>query len=360
AALRGGPRLYFDTSAMLVAFLLLGRALERGTRERASGLARLLGAFAAPEAAVLRAGAEVAVPAERLAPGDVMLVRPGQALAADGTVRAGRSAVDEAALSGEAVPADRGPGDTVYAGSVALDGRLEVVVARAGAETVLGKTAEAVRAALAASGRWQRLADRAVRVFVPVVLGLAAATFLGWDAAGLPAGAALLRAVAVLVIACPCALGVATPLAGLAAARRLGRLGVLLRQGDALERAAAIDTVLLDKTGTVTAGRLRLAAMEPDDPGLLRLAASAESGSAHPVALAVVRGAEARGLRAAAPEEFREQAGAGVVARVGGRRVAVGAAGALPGDLGAAAARLSAGGATVLALEVDGAPRAVL
>lgn len=360
AALRGGPRLYFDTSAMLVAFLLLGRALERGTRRRASDVTRLLGGLAAPDAAVRRGDAEVRLPSDRLAPGDVLVVRPGQALAADGIVRAGRSAVDASALTGEAVPADMGPGDRVYAGSVAIDGRLEVAVDRVGAATVLGQTAEALRAALQASGRWQRLADRAVAVFVPVVLAIGAATGAGWLAAGLPGGTALLRAVAVLVIACPCALGVATPLASLAAARRLARLGVLLRRGDALERASGIDTVLLDKTGTVTAGALRLEAMAPDDPELLALAAAAESGSAHPLALAVVFGAEARGLAVAAPESFREHPGAGVEASVGGRRVALRAARDLPPPLQATAAAMAETGATVLALEVDGVPRAVL
>lgn len=364
AVLAGAPRLYFDTSAMLVAFLLLGRTLEHGARQRTGGVARLLAELATPDADVLRAGREVRVPGAALREGDAVVIRPGQVLPCDGTVREGSSAVDEAALTGEAVPVARRPGDPVYAGTVALDGRLVVTVLRTGERSVLGQTAAAVRAALSAGGRWQRAADRYVRRLVPFVLVAGVATFAAWRLfGGLGTGPALLRGVAVLVIACPCALGVATPLAALAGAQRLGRAGVLLRQGDALERAAGVDTVLFDKTGTATTGRLALAAMAPDDAEALGLAAAAEAGSRHPLALAVVRAAEERGLDVPPAEGFSETPGEGVEARVGGRRVRVGACpdpADLPAAQAAAAAPWAAAGRTILAVEVDGRPRALL
>ena len=364
AVLTGGSHLYFDTACMLVAVLLLGRALEYGTRQRATGVLRLLQGLAAREATRLGPGGEVRVPAEALRPGDVVVVRAGQVVPADGEVVGGRCAVDESALTGEAVPAEKREGDFAYAGCAALDGRLVIRAVRVGEDTVLGRTAAAVRAAQARGGRWQRLADRLLRAFVPGVLALAAAAFLGWRLlGGLGTGPALLRAIAVLVIACPCALGVATPLAALACAQRLGRRGVLLRSGDAVERAAGVDVVLLDKTGTVTSGQLRLVDLRPVDAEALALAAALEAGSGHPLAQAVVRAAEERGLPLPAVRDFQEIPGRGVTGVVDGRSARVGAAGSgapLPAELAEAVGEWEADGRTTLRLEVDGQCRAVL
>jgi Cu2+-exporting ATPase len=361
SALTHGPHLYFDTAGMLVAFLLVGRALELGTRERAVGVMRLLGDLGAARAVRREGDREVEVPVEQLRPGDEVVVRPGQRIPADGVVLEGQSACDESALTGEPRPQDKGPGAPVYAGSLACDGRLVLRVTRVGEATVLGETVAAVRRA-GAAGRLETQAERLVRGFVPGVLALAAVTLLAtWRLGGLPLGAALWRAVAVLVIACPCALAVATPLAVLAAARRLGELGLLVRQGEALERAARVDTVVWDKTGTLTVGSPALLQAAPDDPGILALAAAVEAGSRHVLARAVVAAAEARGLEVAPVEAFAEQPGAGVEGRVGGRRVWVGRPRhPLPEGLASLWDQAEAEGHTVLAVEVEGTPRGLL
>jgi Cu2+-exporting ATPase len=316
------------------------------------------------DATVLREGREVTVPASAVRAGDCVVVRAGQVVPVDGVVVDGRSAVDESGLTGEALPVEKVEGAAVYAGSISLDGRLVVRATRVGEESVLGRAAAAVRAAQARAGRWQQLADRVVRLFVPAVLVAGAGTFAWWRGpGGLGTEEALLRGIAVLVIACPCALAVATPLAVLAGAQGLGRMGVLLRSGEALERAAGVDTVLLDKTGTVTAGRLRLVDLCPVDEELLALAASVEAGSAHPLALAVVEAAEARGLPLRPVEALREVPGAGVCGRIAGQEVRVGRwglEGPLPAELEAAVRQWEAQGYTPLALTVDGTCRAVL
>jgi Cu2+-exporting ATPase len=364
AVLTGGPYLYFDIAGMLVSFLLLGRAVDTAARVRAAEVSRLLLELAADEAVVIRAGGEVTVPAEEVLVGDTVVVRPGGRVPVDGEVLAGRSAVDEASLTGESLPVDKRPGDLVYAGTVNQFGRLVLRAVRVGPDTVLGQTARAVAAAQAGKGAWQQLADRVVRVFVPAVLAVAAATWAGgyWFA-HLGMAPSLLRAIAALVIACPCALSVATPLAVAAAAQRAGRMGVLLRRGDAVERAAAVDTVLLDKTGTVTTGVATLVGCVPDEPGLLALAASVEVASEHPLGQAVVRAAEARRLQLAPVDDFTALPGTGVAGTVGGRAVRVGVlpAGVTPPPgLAEAAAAWERDGRTVLWLLVDGAVAAAM
>jgi Cu2+-exporting ATPase len=370
AALRGGPYLYFDTGCMIMTFILLARSLEVAARSEASRLLQLLSSLAARDAVVLRDGEERAIPVAEVAVGDVLVVRPGQRVPLDGRVQEGTSAVDESSLTGEPLPVEKGPGAPVYAGSLNGYGRLYVRTTHSAEASVLGQTVAAMRAAQARRGPWQALADRLVRIFVPAVLAVACATFLGWwRLGGLPVGPSLLRAIAVLVIACPCALAVATPLAVLAGAQRLGRAGVLLRTGDALERAAAVDTVLLDKTGTLTTGQMRLVGLEPDDPEALALAAAVEAASEHPIGAAVVAAAQARGILWSAVDSFRAQPGRGVKGVVGGRAVWVGApprpgdpeapAGWTPQWAARAHARESAG-QTVLAVEVDGRVRALL
>ena len=324
AALSGGSRLYFDTACMIVTFLLLGRALELGTRDRAAGVMRLLADVAADRAIVLRDGAEQEVAASDVRVADLCIVRPGQRLPADGTVVEGGGAFDESALSGEPAPVDKRPGMLVYAGAISVDSRVVVRAERVGTATALGAAAAAVRAAQG-RGRLQQLADRLVRVFVPAVLLLGVAALVFWSGPGaIGASAALWRAIAVLVIACPCALAIATPLAVLAGSRSLGRDGVLLRAGDALERAAGVDVVLVDKTGTLTDGRLQLIARHPADDALLAVAAAVETGSRHPLAMAVVRAAEERGLILPTVQGFSEQPGIGVRAQVDGHEVQVG------------------------------------
>jgi Cu2+-exporting ATPase len=362
AVVRGERYLYFDTAGMIVTFLLAGRCLEVGARNRAASVVRLLAGMAAGDACVLRGGREVRVPAAEVAAGETVVVRPGQRLPVDGEVVSGESSVDESLLTGESLPVSRSAGDPVYAGTLNQNGRLLVRAVRTGAATALGQAVEAVRAAQARRGPWQRRADRAVRAFVPFVLLAAAGTLAGWVWLGrLDAADALLRAIAVLVIACPCALGVATPLAVLAAAQGLGRRGCLLRGGDALERAAGVDVVLFDKTGTLTRGSMVLVDMRPADEGLLALAASVEAASEHPLALALVRAAEERGLGLSPVDAFESLPGWGVRGRVGGRQVEIGALpeGAAP-DLAEAASAWERAGCTSLCLRVDGGVRAVL
>ncbi len=364
AVLRGGRYLYFDISCMLVAFLLLGRALESATQRAASEVTRLLAKLAAKDACLWRDGREISVPVAQLAVGDLVVVRPGAKVPVDGIVTSGESAVDASVITGEAVPVDCRPGTMVYAGSVNGQGRLVLEATRVGRDTVLRQTAHAVAAALARKGAWQRLADRVVAVFVPFVLTCGVATFLYWHLQGhLSLPAAALRAIAVLVIACPCALGVGTPLGVAAAARAAARHGLLLRSGEAMERAARIDTVLLDKTGTVTDGRMHLIDCLPPDPQILGLAGALEEASEHPIARAVAAAARARALPLPAVERFREITGRGVVGRVDGRRIRVGQPSrhrTLPPDLRQAAQRWEGQGLTTLWVQIDGQVKAVL
>ena len=364
AVLTGGRYLYFDIAGMLVSFLLLGRAIDSAARARAASVSRLLLELAAKEAVVIRAGGELAVPADQVLAGEAVVLRPGQKAPVDGEVLSGRSAVDEASLTGEGLPVDKVPGDLVYAGTLNQNGRLVLRALRVGGDTVLSQTARAVAAAQASKGAWQQLADRVVRVFVPVILLISVATWAGghW-LFHLGMAPALLRAIAALVIACPCALSVATPLAVAAAAQRAGRMGVLLRRGDAVERAAGVDTVLLDKTGTVTTGVATLAEWLPADDGLLALAAAVELGSEHPLGQAVVRAAEGRRLRVVPAEDFMALPGTGVSGRVQGRAVSVGVLPPsieAPTALAASAAEWEQEGRTVLWLLVDGAVAAAL
>lgn len=355
AVVTGGRYLYFDTAGMIVSFLLLGRNLELGARERVTRVLSLLAGMAEKSAWVVRDGVETQVAVAAVAVGDEVVVRPGQRVPVDGVVFEGESAVDESLLTGEPVAVTKAARDIVYAGTLNTYGRMVVRVTRASDDTVLGRTVLAMREAQARKGAWQRLADSVLRVFVPLVLGISALTFaVGYRFGHLGVGPSLLRAIATLVIACPCALAVTTPLAVLAGSQRLGRRGVLLRRGDAVERAATVDTVLIDKTGTLTRGRMHVSDVFPDDPALLSQAAAVESGSEHPIAAAVVEAAGRRGLAIPAVEEFRALPGLGAQGRVGGRRVRVGAAAeALPPHLDRLRARWEAAGRTVLAVSRD-------
>ncbi len=327
------PHVYFEAAGAIITFVLLGKLLETRARKRLTDAVRGLVALQPRTARRLRGDLEEEIPAAELAPGDLVRVRPGERMPSDGEVVSGASAVDESVLTGEGLPVDKGAGAPVVGGTLNQSGQLTVRITRTGADTALARIVEAVEQAQGSKAPIARLADTVSGVFVPVVLGIAAVAFVAWlvadpTAAGL--AAAVERFVAVLVIACPCALGLATPAAVAVGTGRGAELGVLVKGGTALEAASRVDTVLLDKTGTLTAGRPQLAAVKAlagiAEDELLRLVGSAELGSEHPVAKALVEGARARGLPLSAPEGFRADAGRGVVARVDGREVRIGTA----------------------------------
>jgi len=316
------PELYFEAGAAIVAFVMIGKLLEARARSRLADAVRGLLSLAPTTATRLRDGDEVDIAADQLAPGDVIRVRPGERIAADGTVIEGRSAVDEGMLTGEGLPVDKAEGAPVYAGTLNHHGTLAIRVARAGGDTALARIARAVEDAQGTKAPIARLADRVSAVFVPIVLAIASATVIGWLFGGTPIAESIEHGVAVLVIACPCALGLATPAAVAVGTARGAELGVLFRDGAALETASRIQIACLDKTGTLTAGAPAILG-EPD-PELLQVAASVELASEHPIAKAIVEGARARGLQLDQPTNAVIEPGAGIAADVGGKRVLVG------------------------------------
>jgi P-type Cu+ transporter len=333
AAGSGTHATYLEVAVGVTALILLGRYLElRARRQAGTALAALLD-LGAKQATVLRDGREVAVAADALVVGDEFLIRPGEKIATDGVVIAGRSAVDSSMLTGEPVPVEVGPGDPVTGGCVNAGGRLTVRATRVGADTQLAQLARLVTQAQAGKAPVQRLADRVSAVFVPVVIAIAAVTLLGWLAAGGSAAGAFTAAVAVLIIACPCAMGLATPTAILVGTGRGAQLGILIKGPEILENTRGVDTIVLDKTGTVTAGKMTLtdvvAAPGVDERDLLRLAAAVEAGSEHPIAAAVTVAAVtagARGIPGTLPDisDFSAHAGQGISALVDGHAVLVG------------------------------------
>ena len=342
--------LYFDAGAAIIAFVMIGKLLEARARVGLADAVRGLVSLA--PAIAHREGGDV--DAASLVPGDAIVVRPGERIAADGTVTDGASSVDEALLTGEAMPVDKAAGSPVYAGTLNQHGALTVRVARAGGDTSLARIARAVEDAQGDKPRIARLADRVSAYFVPAVLGIAALTFVGWLVAGAGVEIAIARMIAVLVIACPCALGLATPAAVAVGTSRGAQLGVLFHGGAALERASSIEVVCLDKTGTLTTGKPTLVAAEP--PELLALAAAAEQGSEHPIARAIVAAATEP---LAAATEVVAAPGGGVTATVGEVRVWIGSrehvalAGADPSTLDARAEELAATGKTIAYVATD-------
>ncbi|RMH04220.1 MAG: heavy metal translocating P-type ATPase [Planctomycetota bacterium] len=330
AGLLGGGHLFFDSAAVIVALILLGRWLEARARARTGDAVAALAGLAARSATLLVDGAEKAVPAASLVPGDRIRVRPGEKLPADGRVVAGASAVDESLLTGESLPVEKAAGDTVIGGSLNGSGVLEVEVTAVGAETLLAGILRAVERAQATRAPVQRLADRIAAVFVPIVLAVAILTLAGWLLAGGGGEAALSAAVAVLVIACPCALGLATPTAILVGSGEGARRGILFRDAEVFERSRQADLVAFDKTGTLTEGRMSLARVVPapgeSEDGCLGPAAALETASEHPLARAVVAGWRERhpGTALSAPTDFAAEAGRGVRGTVGGEEVRVG------------------------------------
>ena len=318
------PEIYFEAGAAIVAFVMIGKLLEARARARVSEAVRGLMALASGQAHRITDDDEHDVDASALVAGDRIAIRPGERLPADGTVVEGASALDEAMLTGESLPVDKSEGSPVYAGTLNFHGALVVRVARAGAETSLARIARAVEDAQGQKAPIARLADRVSAYFVPAVLVIAAGTFLAWWLTGHAAGHALETAIAVLVIACPCALGLATPAAVAVGTSRGAELGVLFSGGDALERASAIDVVCLDKTGTLTAGTPTVVGDVDDE--VLMIAASVEQASEHPIARAIVAAAKAKNIALARATEVVVEPGGGISARLDGNMVRVGSA----------------------------------
>ncbi len=319
----GHAEIYFEGACMIVVFLLTGRWMEARARYRAGDALRALLELGVTEATLVEQGpdggrVERTVPASSLSVGDLFLVRPGQKVATDGVVVSGASAIDASLLTGESVPVDVREGDAVTGATVNTWGALTVRATRVGADTALSQIGRMVAEAQAGKAPVQRLADRISGVFVPVVIAVSLLTAIGWLASGAALQVALTSAVAVLVVACPCALGLATPTALLVGSGRASQLGIVIRNAEALERTRRIDTALLDKTGTVTTGRMSLesalGAPGVADSELLRMAAGAEAASEHPLARAIVAGAAERGIAPAATSAFTNQAGLGVCA----------------------------------------------
>jgi P-type Cu+ transporter len=318
---------YFEVAAVITTLVLLGRFVETRARRRSSEAIRVLLGLGAKQARVLRNGAEVLVGVDDLHVGDLFVVRPGEKVATDGVVEAGESAVDQSMLTGESTPVEVAPGAEVAGATINTYGRLVVRATRVGAETALAQIAELVARAQAGKAPVQRLTDRVSAVFVPVVIALALATLVGWLVFGGTAAEAFTASVAVLIIACPCALGLATPTALVVGTGRGAQLGILIKGPEILERTRRIRTIVLDKTGTVTEGRMRLVDVRPRDGTTsveaLRLAGAVEDASEHPVARAVAEAARAAVATLPPVTGFRELPGLGAVGLVEGRSVEI-------------------------------------
>jgi Cu+-exporting ATPase len=364
--------LYYDTAAVIVTLVLAGRYLEARARARTAAEVRALAALGAKSARVRRPGGlEEDVPIDRLAVGDVVIVRPGEVVAADGRILAGSSAIDEAMVTGESIPIDKGPGDEVTGGTQNRTGAFRFRVTRTGEDTLVAQIVRLVEEAQGSKAPIQRLVDRIAAIFVPIVFAIAIASALAWLLFG-PAprlGYALSAFVAVLIIACPCALGLATPTAIIVGTGRGASRGILIKSAHALEEARAVDVVAFDKTGTLTVGRpevvdyMNCAGIGEDD--VIRILAGAESRSEHPLAAAVVELAAARGLALAEPTAFEAIPGQGVHATVEGRDVWIGTAALARAhgfaELGdGALAHHQEQGRTVLVGTIDGAPAGIL
>jgi Cu+-exporting ATPase len=362
---------YFEAVGVILTLILLGRLLEARAKAGTGEAIRALLGLQARTARVVRDGVEVEIPVEDVAVGDEVIIRPGEKIPVDAVVLDGRSAVDESMVTGEPMPATKRPGDPVIGATINGTGSLRVRAAKVGADTMLAQIIRLVQQAQASKAPIQRLADAASAYFVPVVIAVAIATFATWFVAGPePAGTlALVSAVAVLIIACPCALGLATPLSIMVGTGKGARSGILIRSAEALETAHKLDTIVLDKTGTVTAGKPTLTDVRPvgdvDADELLTLVAAAEADSEHPLATAIIAGAHARGLTVPSAGGFDSVTGKGVQATVDGHTVLVGSA-RLLADVGIdttaldpVVAELSERGKTAICVAVDGRPGGV-
>jgi Cu+-exporting ATPase len=367
----GADNIYFEVAAGVTTFILAGRYFEARSKRRAGAALRALLELGAKDVAVLRDGVEHRVPIDGLAVGDRFVVRPGERIATDGVIEQGTSAVDESMITGESLPVEVGPGSEVVGATVNAGGRIVVRATRVGADTQLAQMAKLVEEAQSGKAAVQRLADRIAGVFVPIVIALAAATSGFWLGTGAAVGMALTAAVAVLIIACPCALGLATPMALLVGTGRGAQLGILIKGPEVLESTRRVDTIVLDKTGTVTTGEMTLLDVVPadgEDPGqALLLAGALEHASEHPIGRAVAAGALARVGELPAPAEFANSEGLGVTGVVDGHGVVVGrpallADWAMPltPELEAARHQAESAGRTAVAVGWDGRVRALL
>jgi copper-transporting P-type ATPase V len=366
-----GGDLYFDTAALIIAFLVLGRYFEARAKGRASNALKKLLELGAKEARLVVEGEERMVPADQVAAGDLVRVRPGEKVPVDGVVVEGFSAVDESMLTGESAPVDKAAGDEVAGATINANGTLLVRASAVGAESALAQIVKLVAEAQGSQAPVQRLADRISSVFVPAVVLAAVATFAGWWLLAGDPRQGLVAAVAVLIIACPCALGLATPTAIMVGTGRGAEMGVLIKGGEVLEGSKKVQTIVFDKTGTLTKGQMTLTDVRPADgineAELLRLAAAAEASSEHPLAAAVVSGARERGVSAAAAGGFTSLPGHGVVARVSAREVQVGRRKLmsdgglqLPEELESAASEIEEKGRTAVFVGWDGKVGGVL
>jgi Cu+-exporting ATPase len=361
----GDVHLYLEVAAAVTTFLTAGRYLEARAKRQSGAALRALLDMGAKDVAVLRDSREVRIPVGQLTVGDQFVVRPGEKIATDGIVVSGSSAVDQSMLTGESVPVEKGPGDDVVGATVNVGGRLTVRATRVGADTQLAQMVRLVNEAQSGKADVQRLADRVSAVFVPVVIGLSLLTLAGWLLVGGPVNAAFTAAVAVLIIACPCALGLATPTALLVGTGRGAQLGILIKGPQILESTRRVDTVVLDKTGTVTTGQMSVVTTHADE-ATMRLFGALESASEHPIARAIAAHAAGHG-QLPAVEQFRNDGGSGVRGVVDGHRVAAGrlawlsqdtAVPASP-DLREAAEAAEAEGRTPVWFAVDGEIRGV-
>ena len=367
------PPVYFEAAAVIIALILLGRLLEAKAKGRTSDAIRRLIALQPKMARIVRDGAEVDVPVEHVAVGDIVVVRPGEKIAVDGVVTNGASAVDESMLTGESIPVEKTSGAEVFGATVNKSGSFHFRATKVGRETALQQIVQLVQQAQGSKAPIARMADVISGVFVPIVLVIAVATFALWYFLG-PAESrfsmALVNFVSVLIIACPCALGLATPTAILVGTGKGAENGILVKGGEALETAHRLTTIVLDKTGTLTEGRPEVSELIPADAfteqELLRLAASAERGSEHPLGEAIVRAAESRELPLSTASRFEALSGHGIEAEVEGRRLLIGnrrlmeERGVYVGDLLPAVDRLSESGATAMYVAVDGRAAGVI
>ncbi|MBA3522974.1 MAG: copper-translocating P-type ATPase [Geodermatophilaceae bacterium] len=367
----GAGNIYFEAAAGVTTFILAGRYFEARAKRRSGAALRALLELGVKDVAVLRNVSEARIPVEQLAVGDLFVVRPGEKLATDGQVVEGSSAVDASMLTGESVPVEVRPGEDVVGATVNAGGRLVVRATRIGADTQLAQMARLVEDAQNGKAQVQRLADRISGIFVPIVLALSLATLGFWLGTGNGIGAAFTAAVAVLIIACPCALGLATPTALMVGTGRGAQLGILIKGPEVLESTQRVDTVVLDKTGTVTTGRMGLVDVVPatgvDAADLLRLAGALEAASEHPIAQAIATGAAAQVGTLPPVQEFQNLEGIGVQGQVDGHAVLVGRARLLqewaqhlPAELSTAMETAHAAGRTAVAVGWDGQARGVL
>jgi P-type Cu+ transporter len=368
------PHVYFDTAAVIITLILLGRLLEAGAKGRTSEAIRKLIGLQAKTARVLRYGEERDVPIAEVTPGDRVIMRPGEKIPVDGRIESGYSAIDESMITGEPIPAEKSAGDRVIGGTINLSGSFTFTAEKTGGDTVLATIIKLVKDAQTSKAPIQKLVDRVASVFVPVVVVIAVASFSGWFLLGPETSrltVALLNFVAVLIIACPCALGLATPTAIMVGTGKGAEMGILIKNSEALEKATAIDMVILDKTGTLTAGKPAVTDFYPlghwqQSDDALRLTASLENKSEHPLARAVVQYAFDNNVRPAEPETFESRTGFGIAGMVEGRSIAIGNASFMMDrsidiiSIESIADELHSHGKTVVYSAIDGEPSAVI